>query len=246
MREIIDPLKDEVRRHDLWATHLGPELGGKGHGQLKLSLLNEVLGQSQWAPIIFGYQAPDTGNAEIVAHYGAPRAEGALPQAAARRRDLLVLLDDRAARRRPDDVQHACRQGWRRVGDQRLEILLLECEDRGVPHRHGGHEPRGQSLQGLSMFLVPTDTPEINIMRNVGLGGEPADEGSPQLIHYEDVRVPDSALLGGEGQAFAIAQTRLGGGRIHPFDAHDRAREERLRHDVRAGAQPRDAGQPPR
>ena len=72
LREIIDPLKDEVRRHDLWATHLGPELGGKGHGQLKLSLLNEVLGRSQWALIIFGCQAPDTGNAEIIAHYGTP------------------------------------------------------------------------------------------------------------------------------------------------------------------------------
>ena len=54
----------------LWATHLGPELGGQGYGQLKLALLNEILGRSQWAPIVFGSQAPDTGNAEIIAHYG--------------------------------------------------------------------------------------------------------------------------------------------------------------------------------
>ena len=65
------------------------------------------------------------------------------------------------------------------------------------------------------MFLVPTDTPGVNIVRNIGLYGEPLNEGSHALIHYEDVRVPDDALLGGEGQAFAIAQTRLGGGRIH-------------------------------
>ena len=65
------------------------------------------------------------------------------------------------------------------------------------------------------MFLVPTDTPGVNIVRNVGLGGEPLGQGSHALIHYEDVRVPEDALLGGEGQAFAIAQTRLGGGRIH-------------------------------
>ncbi|HKA85098.1 MAG TPA: acyl-CoA dehydrogenase family protein, partial [Acidimicrobiales bacterium] len=71
-RKVVDPLKDEVRRHDLWATHLGPELGGQGHGQLKLALLNEILGRSQWAPIVFGCQAPDTGNAEIIAHYGTP------------------------------------------------------------------------------------------------------------------------------------------------------------------------------
>ena len=69
--------------------------------------------------------------------------------------------------------------------------------------------------KGMSMFLVPTDTPGVNIVRNVGLFGEPVNEGSHALIHYEDVRVPEEALLGGEGQAFVIAQTRLGGGRIH-------------------------------
>ncbi len=65
------------------------------------------------------------------------------------------------------------------------------------------------------MFLVPTDTPGIEIERNVGLWGEPIGDGSHALIHYQDVRVPASAVLGGEGQAFAVAQTRLGGGRIH-------------------------------
>src|SRR3954464_1627609 len=62
LKAIIDPLKQQVRDQALWATHLGPELGGQGYGQLKLSLLNEILGQSSWAPIIFGCQAPDTGN----------------------------------------------------------------------------------------------------------------------------------------------------------------------------------------
>jgi acyl-CoA dehydrogenase len=75
--------------------------------------------------------------------------------------------------------------------------------------------PEVSAYQGMSMFLVPTDTPGVNIVRNVGLGGEPQGEGSHALIHYDDVRVPLDGLLGGEGQAFAIAQTRLGGGRIH-------------------------------
>ena len=65
------------------------------------------------------------------------------------------------------------------------------------------------------MFLVPTDTPGVNIVRNVGLYGEPDNEGSHALVHYDNVRVPAKAVLGGEGQAFVIAQTRLGGGRIH-------------------------------
>ncbi|MBJ7385687.1 MAG: acyl-CoA dehydrogenase, partial [Mycolicibacterium sp.] len=75
--------------------------------------------------------------------------------------------------------------------------------------------PDVSPYQGMSMFLLPTDTPGVRIVRNVGLHGEPDGEGSHALIHYDGVRVPDSALLGGEGQAFAIAQTRLGGGRIH-------------------------------
>jgi acyl-CoA dehydrogenase len=65
------------------------------------------------------------------------------------------------------------------------------------------------------MFLVPTDTPGINIVRNVGLMGERRGEGAHAYVRYENVRVPAENLLGGEGQAFVIAQTRLGGGRIH-------------------------------
>src|SRR5215467_10601953 len=53
-RKLIDPLKQTVREHGLWACHLGPELGGSGYGQVKLALMNEILGGSQWAPIVFG------------------------------------------------------------------------------------------------------------------------------------------------------------------------------------------------
>jgi acyl-CoA dehydrogenase len=75
--------------------------------------------------------------------------------------------------------------------------------------------PDVSPYKGMSMFLVPGDTPGIDVVRNVGLAGDPDREGSHALIHYEDVRVPADAVLGGEGQAFVIAQTRLGGGRIH-------------------------------
>jgi acyl-CoA dehydrogenase len=76
-------------------------------------------------------------------------------------------------------------------------------------------DPVVSAYQGMSLFLVPTDSPGVKIERNIGLAGEPLGEGMHALIHYDDVRVPADALLGGEGQAFAIAQTRLGGGRIH-------------------------------
>ena len=69
-RRIVDPLKQKVREQGLWAPHLGPELGGQGFGAVKLTLINEILGRATWSSIIFGTQAPDTGNAEIIARFG--------------------------------------------------------------------------------------------------------------------------------------------------------------------------------
>ena len=148
-RKIVDPLKEEVRRQGLWATHLGPELGGPGHGQLKLALLNEILGRSQWAPIVFGCQAPDTGNAEIIAHYGTPEQK---------ERYLRPLLDGEIfssysmtephAGADPTQFKMRARQGRRRVGAQRLEVLLVERQDGVVPHRDGGDESGDQRLPG--------------------------------------------------------------------------------------------------
>ena len=104
--------------------------------------------------------------------------------------------------------------------------------------------PEVSAYQGMSMFLVPTDTPGVNIVRNFGLHGEPEGEGSHALIHYDNVRVPSEALLGGEGQAFVIAQTRLGGGRIHHAMRTIGLSRKCAGHDVRARAEPRNAGQP--
>lgn len=215
-RKVVDPLKERVRQKGLWATHLGPELGGQGYGQLKLALLNEILGRSQWAPVIFGCQAPDTGNAEIIAHYGTPEQKD---------RYLRPLLDGElfssysmtepqggadptqfttsAVRDGDDWVINGWKYFSSNANTASFLIVMVVTNPDVSPY------------QGMSMFLLPTDTPGVNIVRNVGLHGERDGEGSHALIHYDNVRVPDSALLGGEGQAFVIAQTRLGGGRIH-------------------------------
>ncbi len=76
-------------------------------------------------------------------------------------------------------------------------------------------DPDVSAYQGMSMFIVPAETPGIEIIRNVGLGQEGEEHATHGYVRYNDVRVPADHLLGGEGQAFAIAQTRLGGGRIH-------------------------------
>src|SRR6516164_3035010 len=69
-QSLVRPLQARVREHGLWATHLPPALGGMGYGNVKLGLINEILGRSIWAPSVFGSQAPDSGNAEVLAHYG--------------------------------------------------------------------------------------------------------------------------------------------------------------------------------
>jgi acyl-CoA dehydrogenase len=214
-RKAIEPLKQRVREQGLWATHLTPELGGQGHGQLKLALLNEILGRSSWAPIVFGCQAPDTGNAEILAHYGTP---------AQKERYLQPLLDGEIfscysmteptagadptsfttrARRDGDDWVI---DGWKYFSSnaRTASVLIVMAVT----------DPDVSPYQGMSMFLVPAGTAGVDIVRNVGLAGDDRP-ASHALIHYDGVRVPADALLGGEGQAFAMAQTRLGGGRIH-------------------------------
>jgi acyl-CoA dehydrogenase len=216
MRRIIDPLKDEVRRRGMWATHLGPELGGQGFGQLKLALLNEILGRTLWASVVFGCQAPDTGNAEIIAHYGTDeqKAKYLRPLLDGEIFSTYSMTEPQAG---ADPTLFKCRahkdgdewviNGWKYYSSNAKTstfLIVMAVTD-----------PEVSAYQGMSMFLVPTDTPGVNIVRNVGLFGEPINEGYHALIHYDEVRVPADAVLGGEGQAFAIAQTRLGGGRIH-------------------------------
>jgi acyl-CoA dehydrogenase len=212
----IRPLQQQVRDQDLWACHLGPELGGQGYGQVKLALMNELLGRSRWAPTIFGCQAPDSGNAEILAHYGTeeqkakylqPLLDGTIsscysmtePHAGADP----TLFTTRAERDGDQWVING--EKWFSSNARYASFLIVMAVT----------NPDISAYQGMSMFIVPTDTPGVEIVRNVGTGTEPAGHGSHGYMRYTDVRVPLDHVLGGEGQAFVIAQTRLGGGRIH-------------------------------
>ena len=214
LRKVVDPLKQQVRDRGLWACHLGPELGGQGYGQVKLALMNELLGRSIWAPVIFGCQAPDTGNAEIIAHYGTEEQKRAYlhpllngevfsaysmtePHAGADP----TMFRTRATR----DGDEWVIDGWKFFSSNARNATFLIVM--------AVTNPDVNPYQGMSMFLVPTDTPGVRIERNIGVGGE--SEGMHALIRYDQARVPADHLLGDEGQAFVIAQTRLGGGRIH-------------------------------
>jgi len=216
MVELTRPLMDRVKERGLWACHLGPDLGGQGFGQLKLALMNEILGRSRFAPRIFGCQAPDSGNAEILAHYGSaeqqqrylkPLLEGEIvscysmtePHAGADP----TMFRTRAVR----DGDHYVIDGekWFSSNARHASFLIVMAVT----------NPDVSPYQGMSMFIVPRETKGVNIVRNVGLIGDRQGEGHHAWIRYEGVRVPADHLLGKEGAAFVIAQTRLGGGRIH-------------------------------
>jgi acyl-CoA dehydrogenase len=216
LKKVIDPLKGQVNARGLWACHLGPELGGKGFGQVKLGLMNEILAPYQWGPTIFGVQGPDTGNAEIIAHYGTPEQK---------QRYLLPLLEGELfsafsmtePQAGADPTLFECRA--QRDGDEWVitgEKFFTSNADRAAFYIvMAVTNPHVNPYQGMSMFLVPRDTPGIEILRPTRYMGEGDDGMDHPHVRYEGVRVPVDAMLGNEGDAFVIAQTRLSGGRIH-------------------------------
>jgi acyl-CoA dehydrogenase len=216
LREVVDPLKQRVRDQGLWACHLGPELGGQGFGQLKLALMNEILGTSHWAPVIFGAQAPDTGNAEIIAHYGTAEQKTSYlqPLLDGEVFSSFSMTEPHAGSDPTMFTTRADRDGddWVINGEKFFSSNFVTAAFAIVM---AVTDPEADPYRGMSMFLVPTGTDGIEILRNVGLMGEPEGHGMHAHVRYHDVRVPADALLGGEGQAFVIAQTRLGGGRVH-------------------------------
>jgi acyl-CoA dehydrogenase len=165
---------------------------------------------------VFGCQAPDTGNAEIIAHYGTEQQKNKylMPLLSGELFSCYSMTEPHAGADPTLFTTSAVRDGddWVINGQKFFSsnastasfLIVMVVTN-----------PEVSAYQGMSMFLVPTDTPGVNIVRNIGLYGEPEGQGSHALIHYDNVRVPAEALLGGEGQAFVIAQTRLGGGRIH-------------------------------
>jgi len=216
LKTIIDRLKAEVRERRLWACHLGPDLGGEGYGQLKLALMNEILGRSAWAPIVFGTQAPDTGNAEIIAHYGTDEQKELWLQPLLNG-DVFSCYSMTEPQGGSDPTMfttQAVRDGdeWVINGEKFFSSNLQEASFLIVM---AVTDPDVSAYRGMSMFLVPSDTPGIRVLANIGLGAEPWGHGMHAHVRYENVRVPAENLLGGEGQAFEVAQRRLGGGRIH-------------------------------
>jgi acyl-CoA dehydrogenase len=211
---LVRPLQAEVKKRGMWACHLGPELGGQGYGQVKLGLINEILGRSRFGPTVFGCQAPDSGNAEILAHYGTAEQKD---------RYLVPLLDNQIV----SCFSMTEPQGGAdpKVFTTRAELVgdewVINGEKWFSSHAHVASffivmavtDPSALEYQRLSTFIVPAETAGIEIIRNMSVGSH--SEPAHAYMRYNNVKVPRDHLLGSRGGGFIVAQTRLGGGRIH-------------------------------
>jgi acyl-CoA dehydrogenase len=222
-KQITDPLKEEVRRQGLWAAHLPPDMGGLGFGQVKLGLMHEILGQCGYAPSVFGNNAPDSGNAELLAVGGteAQREQWMQPLLDGKMRSCFSMTEPGAGADPTLLSTEALRDGdeWVINGHKWFASNASISDFLIVMVKTGHHET---PYRNYSMIIVPTKTPGVNIVRDVPTMGEPdhktGEPGGHAEILYENVRVPFENIVGGEagiGQGFALAQKRLGPGRIH-------------------------------
>lgn len=218
-RAAIKPLQDQVKAQGLWACHLDPHLGGPGYGQLKLALVNEIIGRSYWAPTVFGTAAPDTGNAEILAMFGTAEQKARYLQPLMDG-DIVSTFSMTEPQAGADPREFTCR-AWREGDEWVIEgekwfssnsryaafLIVLAVTDPAAPISNR-----------MSMFIVPRETPGLETIRNVGLMEERLDnpeDGIHGYLRYNRVRVPLDHMLGAPGEGFKVAQARLGGGRVH-------------------------------
>jgi len=221
LRRAAKPLQDQVKEQELWAAHLDPELGGQGFGQVKLGLMHEILGSSPIAPLMFGNAAPDSGNSEILAMGGTPEQKDRYlhPLLAGDLKSGFSMTEPDSAGSDPTLLRtRAVRDGdewvinghkWFTSNGSIADFLIVMAVT----------DPEARPHSRASMFIVDTDTPGVNVIRDVATMEHPYESfgryGNHAEIRYEDVRVPGTALLGAEGAGFLLAQQRLYPGRIH-------------------------------
>jgi alkylation response protein AidB-like acyl-CoA dehydrogenase len=214
-------LQRQVKAQGLWACHLEPELGGAGFGQMKLALMHELIGRCMYSMEIFGNQAPDSGNSELLAA-GANEAQKERwlwPNLDGKIRSAFALTEPFEAGADPTRLRTTARpdgDGWAIDGHKwfctngsaaDFIIVMAETNPEGRPYKHA------------SMFVVERGTPGMRIVRDIPTMGHPDPVfgaiGNHAEILFERCLVPRDHLIGNPGDGFILAQKRLGGGRIH-------------------------------
>ncbi|MBS2036748.1 acyl-CoA dehydrogenase family protein [bacterium] len=221
-RELLPALTEvraEVKRRGWWAPALPQELGGMGLTLLDFATVSEELGRTPLGHFVFNCQAPDISTLELLDVHATPeqRKQYLQPLAQGKIRSCFAMTEPdfpgsnpvwmgTVARRDGDHYVLNGRKWFCSSADGAAFALVMAQTDPEAADLH----------RRASLFLVPTDTPGWRLARNLpvmGLAGQ--DWPSHAEVNLEDCRVPESAMLGGPGQGFALAQQRLGPGRIH-------------------------------
>jgi acyl-CoA dehydrogenase len=215
---VIEPLRAKAKEEGLWAPHVPPDAGGTGQGFLAYAHLNEEIGRSTYAQLVFGCQAPDAGNAEILFMFGteAQKDRWLAPLVAGEIRSFFSMTEPEVPGSDPTTLRTtAVRDGDEWVIDGHkwfssgadgaaFGIVMAVTDPDGEPHRRA------------SQIIVPADTPGVEIVRPVPVLGHAGKGWSTHCeVWYRGVRVPVENTLGEPGDGFRIAQKRLGPGRIH-------------------------------
>jgi alkylation response protein AidB-like acyl-CoA dehydrogenase len=221
-RELIPALnagRDEVKRMGLWAPHLPKEHGGLGLALSEFALVSEELGRTPIGHYLFNCQAPDIGNMEILLTHGTPEQKQTYFEPLARGdvRSCFSMTEPEHPGSNPtwmsttavkdgDDYVINGHKWFTSSAEGASFAIVMAITNSEAPNHY----------KRASQIIVPIPTPGFQLIRNISvMGDEGSDYASHAEVRYENCRVPQSNLLGEEGEGFTIAQERLGPGRIH-------------------------------